>query len=188
MLLRRQRRELVGANSFGSYSVGLQQDILLGRELARAASYQRLLAELEVQGVDIRLAAPANTDVLDAMRARRAARSYTDLLERTVAKGATTEQAIIVTEHKTLQIAATETAHAFNDEREQLITNAETSQALVKVWDATLDKHTCSICRQAHGATVPRREQFVWGVPGKVHPKCRCIELILTESQARLAA
>lgn len=78
------------------------------------------------------------------------------------------------------RIAATENAHAFNAERDvaaQELLAATTTRdkgEWMKVWDALLDARTCPICRSADGTIVSLHESFPLGMPGGVHPFCRC--------------
>jgi hypothetical protein len=76
------------------------------------------------------------------------------------------------------RIAATENAHAFNAEREIAARELDAAPSRdgewMKVWDALLDSHTCPICRSADGTIVSLYEAFPLGMPGGVHPYCRC--------------
>lgn len=76
--------------------------------------------------------------------------------------------------------AATETAHAFNDEFEAETDALAKRQSRLyvlplKIWDVTLDRRLCEACTRHAGEMRP------WGVPfakkerpGAVHPRCRC--------------
>lgn len=82
--------------------------------------------------------------------------------------------------------ARTEPAQAFGDERDGLSDDyAEESRRRglvipLKVWDATLDRKTCRVCRELDGTIRPFGVDFPGGeVPGSPHPGCRCIEGIL---------
>jgi hypothetical protein len=85
------------------------------------------------------------------------------------------------------RIAATENAQAFNAEREiaarELAAAPSRNGEWMKVWDALLDVKTCPICRSADGTIVSLTQAFPLGMPGDVHPYCRCDwSLILVET------
>jgi hypothetical protein len=81
---------------------------------------------------------------------------------------------------RTVTIAATETAEAYNAGRAKYLQRLPRQRVeLFKVWDATLDKRTCPICERADGTIVGIRESFPQGRPGGVHPNCACSETIL---------
>ncbi len=80
-------------------------------------------------------------------------------------------------------VAATETSQAFNAERDEAATDYVQRQdgniapLLLKTWDATLDRATCSTCKGLDGTIRPWGFDFPgFAVPGDVHPRCRCIE------------
>lgn len=77
--------------------------------------------------------------------------------------------------------AATEVAHAFNDERERQtdeVSKAYTAPFVIKVWDATLDKRTCNVCARRDGTLQFIGLSFPDDGPGKVHPNCRCVSVL----------
>jgi predicted aldo/keto reductase-like oxidoreductase len=77
--------------------------------------------------------------------------------------------------------AATEVAHAFNDERERQtdeVSKAYTAPFVIKVWDATLDKRTCNVCARRDGTLQFIGLSFHDDGPGKVHPNCRCVSVL----------
>ncbi len=83
-------------------------------------------------------------------------------------------------------VAATETSQAFNAERENETTeyvqrqSSDLAPLLLKTWDATLDRATCSTCKGLDGTIVPWGFSFPgFAVPGDIHPRCRCIEGML---------
>ena len=75
------------------------------------------------------------------------------------------------------RIAVTEVNQAVNDERSRQIANQEQRAfglVLFKVWDAERDKKTCPVCYAADGTVRPPGIEFPLGLPGAVHPYCRC--------------
>lgn len=77
--------------------------------------------------------------------------------------------------------AATEVAHAFNDERERQTDEVSKAYAvpfIVKAWDATLDKRTCNVCARRDGTLQFIGLSFPDDGPGKVHPNCRCVSVL----------
>lgn len=80
------------------------------------------------------------------------------------------------------RIAVTESAEAFNTGRAKLI-RVVRRRELWRVWDATLDRRTCSICEGADGTIVGADENFPDGEPGAVHPWCRCSWTLVTAEE-----
>lgn len=91
-------------------------------------------------------------------------------------------------------IAATEVSQAFNHERERSSNVAAAVLGLAAVlpmkrWDATLDRFTCSRCKKLDGELRAWGVAFTGGaVPGKVHPRCRCVQTTIFLPAMRLAA
>jgi hypothetical protein len=83
--------------------------------------------------------------------------------------------------------AATQTAEAFADERVRVekkvarqYAGTNWLPALVKLWDATIDKRTCPTCREMDGQFRVFGFDFSGGrVPAVVHRKCRCIQVLV---------
>lgn len=110
---------------------------------------------------------------LDAVRASTVAKRYADEAALTGHDLAKLERIIV-----------TESSEAFNAGVTQAAREVanETGLKLWREWDATLDKHTCSVCASLHGSKVRVSESFPGGAePGAVHPRCRCTVLIVTE-------
>jgi SPP1 gp7 family putative phage head morphogenesis protein len=83
-------------------------------------------------------------------------------------------------DYKLRIIAATEVAHAYGQATLRTYDGMKPSKQLMKRWDATLDRKTCSICRELDGQTVPINKQFRDGLePGDVHPSCRCVPTLI---------
>lgn len=154
-------------------------------ELARSQAQAEGLGALD--GLEVRA---ASDDPNDGYRARDAARSYArDWLAAAMVgvatdtpkplRAATKQQA-----HRVALTAATENSEAFS--RERMVTTAKLADVnrgfpvLFNLWDATLDKRTCSTCAKLAGRVTP------WGfafpdrsTPGAVHPRCRCAALTI---------
>jgi hypothetical protein len=156
----------------------LARDIHLGRGAARNQSHRTLLAEVGDTPLDLRrVDAPQDLVRSHAIAAGLAAAWLTK-----VHAGESHRAAAKALRARLDTIAATETAQAFNAERE-----AETDAAalgappgtrLLKVWDATLDRRVCPTCSTLDGTEVPWGHDFPGGaVPGSTHPNCRCVEL-----------
>lgn len=152
---------------------------------ARRRSIERLRAELQR---DIPALGPSLG--YDVARARMAARGYERALfsyaRRVEAPGA--EALRIATEradHKIVTAAITESSEAFSHERDRAARKLVEERRIVvwKVWDASLDRRVCPVCERMHGRAVPAHEDFEEGRPGGVHPRCRCVELLLTSDQ-----
>ncbi len=83
--------------------------------------------------------------------------------------------------------ATTQTAESFAEERVQVErrvvhqnTGANWLPLLVKMWDATLDKKTCPLCRDMNEQFRPFGMSFSGGrVPAVVHRRCRCIQVLI---------
>ena len=85
--------------------------------------------------------------------------------------------ALEATDGSLQRIAVTEVNQAVNAERDQLLAQQEqqvTGFVLFKVWDAMRDKNTCPVCESADGTVRPPGIPFPLGIPGAVHPYCRC--------------
>jgi hypothetical protein len=226
--------------------------IAAGRRKARELGRERLDVEMALFGHRVS-STPSETMAVDLAASQRAARGYGRTLFRNYARavkaGAAPEvaaaQAIQQSAWKLELAATTETATAFNLEREiaarEVVTGttdlrlfrprlfsglegtaAESAAArglidprtgqileseaariagvdrrlqaerelfriqqrlpreqMVKQWDATLDKRTCTTCEHAHGVWIPVGQDFPEGEPGAVHPRCRCVSTFL---------
>lgn len=77
--------------------------------------------------------------------------------------------------------AATETAHAFGEQREEdskALNYSPLAVLLLKTWDATLDQRACPVCRDLDGQLQLLGLEYVGGSPGGVHPNCRCVSVL----------
>lgn len=85
------------------------------------------------------------------------------------------------------RLAVTETSSAFSKARALVLRDTANDNAgarwvrhAYEMWDATLDKATCSVCGSMHGTMVPVGTRFRRGLqPGAVHPYCRCTSSIV---------
>lgn len=93
------------------------------------------------------------------------------------------DAATAATQGSLRRIAVTESAEAYGSGRAKVLRAQPRIIRLLRVWDATLDKRTCPICRGADGTIVGARESFPDGEPGAVHPWCRCTYTLLTETE-----
>lgn len=194
--------------AIGRMQTVLEQAITAGRADARARALARLDVELgEVRrqlrkrGVDAQLTAPARSDgVEDTTAATATASSYASAWGSSVLAGVLSwaddptgdvgvrvTESVRTTDFRLRRIATTEVAIAYNDEHgEALETIARENRdarwlpAVLKCWDATLDRKTCSTCSARAGDIVPVGMPFRGGdEPGHVHPHCRCIESLI---------
>lgn len=152
----------------------MQVALIEARKLARAAGRTRVFEELRALG----LTAMPPHDTLQALAkdARRAGKIATSYAKRWLKAAEQSDSALAAseqTEKRITLIGATENAQAYNEERVAVAREA-TDEEIWRVWDATLDARTCSICRAADGMIVALHESFPLGEPGDVHPNCRC--------------
>lgn len=174
--------------------------VLQGRAGARKAATQRLAAELgqaaKELGVDIERP-DAGDAIEDPGLAQGAAESYVAAWRAamTVAvmrwQDGSPSQGLR-TAHETQapkleRIAATEVPQAYNaahDEGARLVAeqhqDARWRPLIVKRWDATLDRRTCSVCEDMDGRYTLLGLRFKDRLlPGHVHPYDRCQEAII---------
>lgn len=134
--------------------------------------------------------ASASANEIDAWRGRRAARGYAEhWLDDAEVFGP--GHAVRSQAWRAEMGAITESSQAFTLARDQALlefvqTQPYAALQLFKVWDATLDRRTCSICSGMHGVVVPVNDEFPAGRPGGVHPRCRCTFQILTIDEVDL--
>lgn len=152
-----------------------------GRALARRTGAETMVAELRSLG--FRFAVPQLPPLpdVDRLHAERAAAGLLKALDGIEVKKAegkpVTARATIA--NKMALDATTETASAFADERQRIEVRIAREQpalagVILKRWDARLD--ACPVCRGLHDTTRPLGLDFRGGkVPGKAHPRCRCI-------------
>lgn len=76
---------------------------------------------------------------------------------------------------------ATEVAQAFGEQREEdhrALAYSPLAVLLLKMWDATLDRRVCSVCKGLDGQLQVLGIDFVGGTPGAVHPNDRCVSVL----------
>lgn len=79
------------------------------------------------------------------------------------------------------RVAATEVPHAFGEQREEdhrALVYSPLAILLLKMWDATLDRRACSVCKDLDGQLQILGLDYVGGSPGGVHPNCRCVSVL----------
>ena len=177
--------------------------ILSGRQEARKASARRLVAELQAAGIQptssvrpMFAAASLARGQEDAAMASLAASSLVTqwrglaLSAGTLAGRRGKPLAAGLAKSKDLlapritRTAATETAHAYNDEHRALIREAVRygdidADAVMREWSALVD--ACEHCWPMHGERVGIDESFSGGYePGDVHVNCMCTEVIVS--------
>lgn len=163
---------------------GVADGISRGRILSRHAGIDRLREELA--GMGERLGGTARvvrSEVSrDIRRAKLIAANYAARWVRK-AEGETVAKAARAANAATLgsvqRIGVTESSEAFNTGRAKALRSPAVPAALLRVWDATLDKRTCPICAAADGTIVGVKEPFPQGEPGTIHPHDRCTWQVL---------
>lgn len=183
------RRELPGLQS------ALHHETIVSRQNARHAGRERLVDELEQQLPSVEdgwtdddvgsLAASGSLAAAWASTALAliAASSSDEKLPRTLS----TLPGLV--DGRVRRTAATEVAFAFNDERDQALTQFvqeyfgnpdephkphRPTPGMFKVWSAVLDGKTCPRCFGADGDTVEMHQSLKAGTP-PLHAHCRCI-------------
>lgn len=90
------------------------------------------------------------------------------------------------TDYRLDLIAVTESSTAFEDEfTEQTDRMARSPRDrswlpfVVKMWDSSLDRRRCRVCASASMEVRPLGISFSLGRPGHVHPRCRCVSVVV---------
>lgn len=152
-------------------------------------------------GLDPGLLLTGGSEFVDIQRARtladKSAGVFLQSYERelggastAVARREASNAALVKLERRLELQVVTENAEAWSRARDRSRVTSWDAH-LVKMWDAWLDKKTCDVCFRLDGTIVPRNAQFkdpitrVPTCPGKIHPRCRCEEQILTLAEAR---
>jgi hypothetical protein len=166
--------------------------ILAAKGAARRVGAQRMQSEVDAttRGQRVRLAHDEHktTAAADRLAAERASREYSDALLReaqTIIAASDKAQAsslVSATDRALESIAVNEVASAFSDERRRLERAAKREYdgenwfpALLKMWDATLDRRTCPRCERLHGKMRPWGGDFAGHAEPPVHKQCRCL-------------
>lgn len=163
---------------------GLRGEYGVARAEAVAWGFDALALPLSIdagQGHgDSPAAALAAKEVADLYQKRA-----TTALERADGRSVTARSALPA--YAIEEKAATQTAEAFSDERaraeQRMATRYAGSDwlpALVKLWDATIDRKTCATCREMDGQFRAFGFDFTGGrKPALVHRKCRCVQVLI---------
>ncbi len=199
-LLLSQRKDAVSfglSRGFSIPRIGQQIErqlatgIAQSRILSRTAGIARVTQEIEPLGIDVAPIKSLAHEVHDDMiRAQRYANNYARQWVKK-AEGDTVARATRAANADTLgslkRTAVTESSQAFGDGRAKALEGIPgvAAHSLLKVWDAQLDKLTCPICGTADGTIVGIKESFPYGVPGAVHPNCRCSWQTLSFDEAK---
>lgn len=193
--LRRAVRQVAGeASSTGSLLLLRRlayRVVAKAQRLTRARSNRTLRNEV-AKALDGEVAfADAIVDG-DAARARLIAKNlakrWAEKTAALVADGspyrASARQAAKAVEPYIELVARTETATAFNAERQSVLQRtvdftrrANGNLLLFKMWDAEMDERTCPVCESMHGTLKRTDEEFEVDMPA--HPRCRCMTTIL---------
>ena len=179
-------------------------DLLRGREAARETGRSSLEEALTKQFGQFRFPLTVAEEELDSAAAFVAASSLTaawgSAALSALAAGSPVTKASRAIETNVERTVATETARAFNDERDRLLVSLWEGGGHVgpsgvwdlpkagafKVYSAVLDARTCSQCFSADGEIVELHRQFKAGTPPQ-HPRCRCVvEHLLVPKPERL--
>jgi hypothetical protein len=135
-----------------------------------------LSAEAESIGADVRLAGLESEFARDWIRADRVSKSFTARWFGKAQELESPRAASAATQGSLERIGVTESSEAFTSGRTAALSDAQvvSETALMRAWDATLDRRTCSTCSSANGTIVGIHEAFPAGEPGSVHAFCRC--------------
>ncbi len=175
LLLRRSRAAASTGNP-EAYDGAVRAAILDGRGLAVVAGVSRLRSEFASLGLPLGDTTLKPVDAISDMRrakavAHRHARRVSTLAR---SEGIGLARASDLSSGSLRRIGVTESADAFSKSRLRVVRAQVPATTLFRVWDAALDKRTCSICERQDGLIVGANESFPAGEPGSVHPLCRC--------------
>jgi len=166
--------------------------VLSARVAARRVGRQRMQAEVNAtsNGVHVPLAHYDSRATMDADRlhAERASRTYSDAILREAqgiieaSKRAQASSLVSATDRALDEIARNEVASAFSDERRRLERAAKREYdgtnwfpAMLKMYDATLDRRTCPRCAKLDGKLRPWGIDFAGHAEPPLHARCRCV-------------
>jgi hypothetical protein len=160
----------------GNIQRELSGAIVSARMFARSAGLERLDREAARFGFSV--TTPMGEVVRDIQRGRKyAANLARNWLGKATSTSGTIRQQAAAANAGTLAhlqtIAVSESSEAFNSGRAKALSQVDVGE-LLRVWDATLDKNTCPVCRGADGTIVGAAEPFPIGEPGSVHARCAC--------------
>lgn len=186
-------RTAAGARDLASRTGRITAETLrTARTMAKRVGSQTLATELQVvTGRDALLRSPRLTqDEERQLREDETAMGEAVLAASTAliaAKGRAGGDTLAAKlDGRVKRFVATEVAQGFNTEREGALLDYQRDPAnrflpvLLRRWNATLDRRTCSACRSLDGQSAPVGMNFDGGqVPGTVHPYCRCFSTLM---------
>lgn len=166
--------------------------ILAAKSAARRVGAQRMQSEVEATTRGHRIVLTHDehktTQAADRLAAERASREYSDALLREAqrilhdAERAQASALVSATDRALESISVNEVSSAFSDERRRLerATRREHGStnwfpALLKMYDATLDRRTCPRCEKLHGKIRPWGVDFAGHAEPPLHARCRCV-------------
>lgn len=170
---------------------GTARAVTVGRMAARVVATRAAQEQLEAIGLSL----PAGVTVATSREAARAlmvaesaaetwSKHHADAIAEGMVGAEATEAAKARSLWKVRQLSITETADTFSEQTSRVAARASgLGVRIYKVWDAVLDRRTCSVCAGSHGMAVPAESRFPEGEPGMVHPSCRCQAVIVTRDQ-----
>lgn len=173
--------------------------VLTARQAARRVGGQRMQDEVDVAArgrrVHVGHGDQRTVDAADRLAAERASREYGDAIiieaQRVLddAARASASGLVSATDRALESIAVNEVSHAFNDERRRIERQLAREHrdtnwlpAIVKTWDATLDRRTCPRCAQLDGKVRPLGIAFPGKAETPMHRKCRCLTIIVASA------
>lgn len=165
----------------------MRDAIVLARSGARERGLKRLADEAESLGVTADFLTPSNAFFRNWARASQVSQSYATRWLRKAETLKSPSLASKATQGSLERIGVTESSGAFTAARSEALQQTQLNEAgggnrvrlvsetrLMKVYDATLDRRTCSVCEGQDGTVVGINESFPAGEPGSVHAFCRC--------------
>jgi GNAT superfamily N-acetyltransferase len=170
----------------GRVGDSVSSGIVSVRGLSRSVGLGRLSEEVGELAPRIERVALSRELARDLRRAAEYSKSYAQQwLKKANGSGARNTSAAVAAANSGARsaldrTAITESSEAFSSGR--TLAAKRLPLGLLKVWDAILDRGTCPICSNADGTIVGIRERFPLGVPGEVHPNCRCSFSVLRTS------
>lgn len=162
--------------------------ILAAREAGGVAGLRRLAVEVPTLRIGHvpRLTASWYAHPARLTAHRYAARWYdaAEAADLTAPEAAATANQAVSARAKTIAITESSNAFSLERRREMARVAADSRIEILERWDAMLDHLTCDACQSADGETILLGDSFVEGLPGAVHPRCRCTSHYIYASPA----